>query len=75
MQYSQIPVKFQIPFAGNAGGVYINAIPQASQPGGRGTANAGMAPGSGAGGAQTVASTSLAGAAGADGMVLVLEFP
>lgn len=31
MLASQIPVKFQIPFANNAGSAFINAIPQASQ--------------------------------------------
>jgi hypothetical protein len=31
MQLSQIPAKFNIPFANNAGGSFINPIPQASQ--------------------------------------------
>lgn len=44
MQYSQIPVKFAIPFGANAGGGYINAIPQASQPGGRASLNDGFPP-------------------------------
>lgn len=44
MKIADVPAKFPIPFAANAGGGFVNAIPEASQPGGRASLNDGFPP-------------------------------